>query len=921
MIKKYPWHFVYLIFVLICLGNIFQKLKWSAPTDNISWKKTGVGLECVDSPKNSPIKKGDILLTVNKFIVSSKIDLGRVIEKRTYCRYEIERKGLLKNIGIDIVNKYTPFSYYILVFSGILSILLTLNILNANLIQNLDFQSPKIFFLLNLTFAGFLIFSPTGGYNLTDFIFLFLDRISIIFFPALLLHFSLLFPIRSRLLRKIRPKFIKFIIYIPPTTIFVLFTYFILNNLINPIPDLITLTVNHFRQYITDYLSIYLILALVMFLVSNLIMILAKRQKRFVFPLLAISLGILVLLLSNTFIPVGKIESSFILSFCLGLISFLPLSLTYYLSRKGVTDIKNIIKRTISIASIFLFIFGIFFFLGINIEKNKLLGIFWSITAIVTAGLLFKPIEGTVQNYFERIFFRSTFTFKKKLKSLIQSLPTERNLALLSKNFLDTINHGFNLKDSSLLIYFKKNIFYSLPQRNKILLSGNFRQALISNENLVFYSPREFQKKYPKDAEIFMASQYTQFLPLKTKDKLTGVIAFSQKMDKTLLSIEDWELLFSISSTLTLSVENAFLYSELENQLTELNLLKEFNENIIENLNLGIVVLSKLNIIRTWNVFMEMKYSIPRGKAINQKAHSILGTDLWKLISSRKKGLSTISNFKTNLADQEIILDIYVSPLKDNLNQVIGTILVFEDITNRIRMQQQLITTEKMASLGFLSAGIAHEINTPLTGISSYCQFMLDNPKNRENPELVQKIQEQVQRANKIIGTLLDFSRQKGEQPVEVDINQVINESISLLDHKLKKKNIQLEKNLDLKNRIHGFSNRLQQLFINLLINAIDAINHSQGKISILGGEPNNDHIQIEIIDNGEGIDLKHIRKIFDPFFTTKEPGEGTGLGLSIAYNIVKDHYGDIKVESKMDRGSRFVVTLPVKSPLRRIKI
>ena len=376
MIKKYPWHFVYLIFVFICLGNIFQKLKWSYPTDNISWKKTSVGLECIDSPKSSPIKKGDILLTVNKFIVSGKIDLSRIIEKRTYCRYEIERKGLLKNIGIDIVNKYTPFSYYILVFSGILSILLTLNILNANLFQNLDFLSPKIFYLLNLTFSGFLIFSPTGNYNLTDFIFLFLDRISIIFFPALLLHFSLLFPIRSRLLRKIRPKFLKIIIYIPPATIFVLFSYFILNNLVNPIPDLITLTLNHFRQYIKNYLSIYLILALLMFLVSNLIMIFAKRQKRFFFPLGAVTLGILVILISNIFIPVSKMESSFFLSFCLGLLCFLPLSLVYYLSRRGVTDIKNMIKRTISIASIILFIFGIFFFLGINIEKNKLLGIF-----------------------------------------------------------------------------------------------------------------------------------------------------------------------------------------------------------------------------------------------------------------------------------------------------------------------------------------------------------------------------------------------------------------------------------------------------------------------------------------------------------------------------------------------------------------
>lgn len=195
MIKKYPWHFIYLIFVIISLANIFQKLQWSTPTDNIIWENTPDGLSCVYAPPELAIKKGDILLTVNKYIIKTNIDLNRIISTRKYCRYEIEHEGLLKNVGINIVNKYTPLTYYILVFSGILSILLTLNLLNANLKQPQDFHSPKIFFLLNLSFAGFLIFSPTGAYNLTDFIFFSLDRISFIFFPALLLHYSIQYPL------------------------------------------------------------------------------------------------------------------------------------------------------------------------------------------------------------------------------------------------------------------------------------------------------------------------------------------------------------------------------------------------------------------------------------------------------------------------------------------------------------------------------------------------------------------------------------------------------------------------------------------------------------------------------------------------------------------------------------------------------
>ena len=225
-----------------------------------------------------------------------------------------------------------------------------------------------------------------------------------------------------------------------------------------------------------------------------------------------------------------------------------------------------------------------------------------------------------------------------------------------------------------------------------------------------------------------------------------------------------------------------------------------------------------------------------------------------------------------------------------------------------------------MASLGLLSAGIAHEINTPLTGISSYCQLLLDNPETPDYPEFISKMQEQVQRANKIIRTLLDFSRQKGELPAEVDLNKTINESISLVEHKLKKKNILLKKKYKFKQKLFGYSTRLQQLFINILINSVDAIEHTQGIITISGSE-DNEQLLLKIVDNGKGIPEKDAKKIFDPFFTTKGKGEGTGLGLSISYNIIKDHYGDIKVDSSIKRGNAFIITFPLKTPLRRIKL
>jgi two-component system, NtrC family, sensor kinase len=920
MIKKYPWHIIFLVFVIVCLANIFQKLTWHTPTDNLQWANTEDGLVCISAPEGHAVKKDDLLLTVENYIVHSEIDLNRIIWKEKYARYEIERNGLLKNVGVDIATRYSPLSYYILAFCGILFILLTLRLLNITLLHKKGFSPPNIFFLLGLSFSGFLIFSPTGSFTTTDFIFLVLDRISFIFFPALLIYYSLYYPIKLRFVRKFKRKIIKLVIFMAPVSILGLNLFFIFHNLLNPDPETLLLSINHFRQLSFNYFTVYMIVALGLIMISNFWLIFKRHQKRYILPLIGSCISIPAMLVLNSLLFAAQRTHSITLSLVPFLLVFLPLSLTYYLGHRKFTDIENIIKKTVSISFIFLFIFGIFFFLGSNIEQNKLLGIFWSIAAILTAGLLFKPIEETVQKYFEKLFFRGAAEFKKRLTELIQSFRNERNLSTLATNFLQTINSGFQLQKSDFLVLHRKNIFYSIPIQKKFSLSKNFINDLFENENLILFSSPEFQRRYPKDYLVMKNMNYYQFLPLKTPENLIGLVAFGPKQDNTYLSVEDWDIMFNIASPLTLSVENASLYSELESQFTEINLLKEFNENIIENINVGIVVLNNLNIIKTWNDVMALKFNITAEEAINSKAHTIFGPQLWKQIFKHKQAHASIHNTKVVIGEEELVFDIHFSPLKDNVGKVIGTILVIEDVTEKLMMQSQLVTSEKMASLGLLSAGIAHEVNTPLTGISSYCQFILDNPSDPDNIDLTLKIQEQVQRANKIIRTLLDFSRQKGEVPMELDMNKVINESIALMEHNLKKNGVVLHKDFNFNNKIFGFSTRLQQLFINLLINAGDATEMNKGVISIYGMETETD-IMIRIKDNGKGIELKYIKKIFDPFFTTKEKGKGTGLGLSISYNIVQEHYGEIVANSKPDKGTTFIITFPIKSPLRSIKI
>ncbi len=907
-----------------------QKLRWNTPTDAIDWELTKITdnetrLVCKKAPEGSNISKGDILFNINKYPIKNHIDLYRVIQKLSQLKktplYTIERNELDKIRTLQSMNKFTPSYYYLMVFSGIIFVILTLNILNINLKQENMIKIPSIFHLLTLSFSGMVVLSPTNSYQLIDFVILFFDRISFTLFPAFLLLFSLYYPIKSPILRFFNQKSLKKIIFLIPVLLLLFYLYFILNSVFSTTPEMISLIIEKFRSVLSDYFTIYLILSILLIISSGIYFIYRTKRFRVASLFLILIIGVSSLLVLNLYFFKILNYSFLMLTVLIFALPLIPIGLAYYIDVNKISLINKIIQKTTGLASIFLFIFGIYFFLGTNIEQNKVVGIFWSITAILTAGLIFKPIEGTIQNSIEKIFSRGSYNFKNQLTELISSIRTEKNLVYLSNSVLDAINKGFNLKHSSLIVFYKKNTFHLFPKNKRITISSKFIRDLSDSISPLMLTRENFKELYPKDFAAQRLGECSQFFPLISNNKLIGLIALGLKDNNIFLSSYEWDLIYNISSSLTISVENALLYSQLENQIREINILKEFNENIIENLNFGVIVISKLNIIKTWNKFMEKKFNTLRVDAINKKALSIFGSGMWKKISMGKKERSaTLNNIEISIKDIDLIFDIHVSALIDNNNRNIGSILVFEDRTEKNLILNQLITNEKMASIGLLSAGIAHEINTPLTGISSYCQLILDEPDNEENISLVSKIQDQVIRANKITRTLLDFSRQKGEVPVELNINSIIEESIPLIEHKIKTKNIKIEKDLDSKSQFFGFPTRLQQMIINLLINASDSVKIDGGNIKISTIETIK-NIIITIKDNGKGIDKDSIKKIFEPFFTTKKKGEGTGLGLSIIYNIIREHYGDIKVNSVKDQETTFSITIPKISPLRRIKL
>jgi hypothetical protein len=270
-----------------------------------------------------------------------------------------------------------------------------------------------------------------------------------------------------------------------------------------------------------------------------------------------------------------------------------------------------------------------------------------------------------------------------------------------------------------------------------------------------------------------------------------------------------------------------------------------------------------------------------------------------------------------NAQDRPLILSLSVVPLIGKEDQVIGRLLIFNDLTERVNLEDQLMQAEKLSSIGLMAAGIAHEVNTPLAVISSNAQMLMrqmdpDDPRTKT----LDKIIAQAFRASEIANSLLKFSRVGGSECSDLDVNRIISESLSLVDPMLKTARIsvhaQLKPSLP---AVYGNSGKLQQVFMNLIMNARDAMPRG-GELTI-STESENSAVRVEVSDNGMGIPAEHLNKIFDPFFTTKATSRGTGLGLAVTYGIIQEHSGLIQVDSVVGRGTTFRLEFPaVRKPV-----
>ncbi|MGB9835658.1 MAG: ATP-binding protein [Candidatus Saccharicenans sp.] len=921
--------FLALVLILILLGffNISRKLSWKEPYDGVTWADSPSGLIAVRVEEDSPaylsgIKPGDILFFINNTPIKNRLEYTRMLwlldRLQQKALYQLGRGGAILSPSFYLTKKGVSSSYIFLMLLGLSSLALSL-IVFVNSTRQIT-GSYTLFYLVSFALYSIFVFSPTGQMDFFDQLFFWLDKVALLVFPPLLLTFFVIFPQKKNFAHK---KWLLSLTYLPALILFLmnLFTVLVLANRLNE-ADYISwhkllekAELSHFGLFslVIIFLSIKETVQ-----TKNLFL---KNQLKWILGGLGLGLIPFILFYIMPFL-LDHYPSRF------GQLSVLfqalvPLTIAYSITRYRLMDFELLAKKGATLIISFLIIALVYFLVSSQTKifsENRLNAILLGLLAIILGATLFTPISEMIQALVDRVLYRRSYQYRRTLLMIANELNRERNLDRLSQYLVETIAKAMMVE--MVAIYLARDEqnreFYLLKSLGEP--DGRVPVLKLGEEEVSRLLKADYLTKYissegvPEKSSLanLMDCGFSNIIPLRLENKIIGLFALSNKMEDVPLSAEDLELLRTIAPSVALALENAYLYNQEIIRAQELQRLKDYSDNIIESLTVGVAVIDQTGKVTGWNRVLERQFGLAREFALHKHLSEVIGPENFQALfaSDPQIEYQMINEVTlTTATGEKRIFDVARTPLLDNQLQAYGTIIVFEDITDKVKLQQQLLTSEKLASLGLLSAGIAHEINTPLTGISSYVQMLQKKLTDAHYAQILQKIEAQTERVSRIIKNLLNFARNPADESFHrLDLKESLEEIISLIDYRLKSLNIKLELKLQ-PVFLYAQRERLQQVFINIILNALDAMPH--GGTLTIETYKSDSYAVVKITDTGTGIKPEHLPRIFDPFFTTKGLGKGTGLGLSISFAIIKEHDGQILVDTAVGRGTTFTIMIP----------
>ena len=785
--------------------------------------------------------------------------------------------------------------YLILSFIGFLYLAIGL----FTLFRGETKESRLFYFVTLLSFVVY-VYTPAGDIDWSYKLLQMIEEMARIFLPPLALHFFLLFP--RPLLRDKKP--IPWL-YVPPVFLALwVFDLLVLDNVVALATTRRMLDI--LPKIETAEFGLYFTLAVVaLALTYRKAAAVGKKQIKWIYLGLAVGFIPFLIIYIIPFL-FGAVRPVFTTLSILPL-ALIPLAFAVSILKYKLWDVEVVIKEILAYSVTF--VFGMIAFSTVNVilsrvieERSAMERNFLAFTSgLLIAGVLI-PVKGKIESMIEMILYRESYRHRRTMSDFAQELATFHDvhelIAMMRERLQKTLHidrmNLYTREAQSLLIYDPEP---GVPRR----LAADELGEMPNDGPVVLTAPR---LPDPTDHPWqLLSAGYRYAFPLRNRGELQGLLLLGTRRNDEPLSRDDLHLIGTLTAPVALAIENSRLYGKLRRQLDEIRALKEYNENIIESSLSAIAVVAGDGTVLTANrAFWELV-------GADQSYESI--EDLFPPFDELRdtRGRTHATHF-INHEGVEKEVTVTVSPLTAGDVADGARVLVIGDVTDRVRLERELQDKERLASLGLLAAGVAHEVNTPLTGISSYAQLLLaetseDDPKYR----LLKKMEQQSFRASHLVNNLLDLIANRPRSRELVCVGDLIASTIALHDDLMKAKRVNLHLAQVPPLQVRGNVHDLQQVLTNILLNARDAV--AEGGNIWISVKEEDERVVIRIRDDGKGIPPEMIGRIFEPLVTTKRGQGGTGLGLAISRRIITACDGDITVQSTPGSGAEFLISLP----------
>jgi PAS domain S-box-containing protein len=807
------------------------------------------------------------------------------------------------------------------------------------------------FATLCLTAFVFHFFTSTGSYRDLDLAIAVLDNTAFILFAPLFLHFAAIYPVRHRLFDEKHWRAVY--LYLPSILLAAIGTIIFLRDQIvliaPPLSGVLdysqTFVVRFYRISFTHFIAALVISAAILirrFIVSK--NTVTRQQLKWVVWGSALAIVPFTLLYAIAYVLGADTAGITDVAF-LPLI-LIPLSFGYSVVRYRLMDVELVVRRAVVYAATTLgialavgavvYIAGLYALAGEVASSGEVtFRLVLSIVLMAAIVMIAAPVKNFLQERVDRLFYGRRYDMRHSLLDFGRTISASTALDPLLDSLISRLREVMNVERVAIFIEDQTDSSgYRVARTaglSEVSAPPDFRE-MIRTRSAETGVVRADDLELPAESGNFVRRTLHYYLPCVVRGRMVAVIGLGRSSDGALLSSEDVEILRTVSGYIAVAIENSLLYQEQKHRAAELELLKEFNESIVESINVGLLAVDLNGNITRLNSAMEEIFSMSREEANGKNVEDlfaedfadtlrqVLGPEGWHLSQTRQiYKLHTITR-----AGRSAVLNIALAPLYADTEEQTGALVVLEDVTQRLQLEEQLQQREKLSSIGLLAAGVAHEVNTPLTGVSSYTQMLLGMlPESDPKHALLEKVRRQAERATDIVNNLLNFSRTgNAEEFNQLNIHRVLDDTLQLLEPQLRRSQIEIVRDYGEElPEVHGNSGKLQQVFTNLILNARDSISNGNGLVTLKTRNGEDGLVVVEVADNGVGIAPENVAKIYDPFFTTKGVGGGTGLGLAVTYGIVQEHSGHITVLSTPGQGSTFRITLHTTDPRARMKV